>query len=778
MKQAWLESLSIDNKDLRYKFWIIVALVLPLPFSLFLYILYSNHILFALAEYRNAMIILLAFTLVACVLALLHEIFSRFLAMAETIKEAASDNRGMTELTSTKLATSGTRELQEISEAVNRLLQQRLLVDHERERGSQIFTALRELADIARKSLDMDVLLNALMEKAAEVTGARVASVFLAEKERKRFRILGTRGFKPADKGPAYVPFDKSVARHVMESKEPLLVSDVSVDPRLNRANEEKYGTSSFVCMPVVLDGELIAVVNLTDKASGEPFDENDVGALSVMLDEIHFALENAQIHAAIKAHALDLEVKTAELNKEISKRQQIENELQRLAHNDALTGLSNRALFLDRLQQGLLQAKRRKQKVAVMFLDLDGFKPINDMLGHDQGDIVLQEVARRLTGCLRAMDIVARHGGDEFTFALLDVKGPEDISIVAHKVLACLKRPFELNGQEHFVGGSIGISMYPDDGDQAESLVNQADTAMYLAKKGGGNSFRFYTQELGEEARQRLQLELELRHALKRDQFILYYQPQIDLAQGRLSGLEALIRWQHPEHGLVPPVQFIPMAEKIGLIEPIGDWVLRSACDQQRAWREQGIAPITVVINISVNISAHQFRAGDFIQTISEVLDKTGMDPTLLELEITEGILMEHADSSVTLLKELKDMGVRLAIDDFGTGFSSLSYLKRFPIDTLKIDRSFVMHLPVDGSDAAIVRAIIGLAQSMGIKTIAEGVETKEQMKFLQEIGCDEIQGFLFGRPMPPEEMGQLLRDEKVMREWRSLLALEPERG
>lgn len=768
MKLVWLEALSIDNKNLRYKFWIIVALVLPLPFSLFIYILSNNHILFALAEYTNVMILLLAFILVVLVLVLLHEIFDRFLTMTTAVKAASSGEKELLELA------GGTLEMQEISQAINKIMQQHMVANHELERGSHAFTALRELAGIARKSLDMDVLLNALMDKAADVTGARIASVFLAEMEKKRFRILGTRGFKTKDEGAAYVPFDKSVARHVMQSKEPLLVSDISVDPRLNRANEAKYGTSSFICMPVMLDGELIAVVNLTDKQSAKPFDQNDVDALSVMLDEIHFALENAQIHATIKAHALNLELKTTELNQEISRRQQIENKLQHLAHNDALTGLSNRALFLDRLQQGLIQAKRRKQSIAIMFLDLDGFKPINDMLGHDQGDIVLQEVARRLLGCLREMDMVARHGGDEFTFALLDVKAAEDISIVAHKVLACFKRPFILNGHEQFIGGSIGISMYPADGQQAEKLVNQADTAMYQAKKAGGNSFRFYTQKLGDDAKHRLQLELELRHAMKREQFVLYYQPQIDLAHGQLSGLEALIRWQHPERGLVPPVQFIPMAEKIGLIEPIGDWVLRCACDKQKAWREQGIVPVPVVVNISVNLSAHQFRAGDLIQTISEVLDKTGMDPTLLELEITEGIIMEHADSSITLLKQLKDMGLRIAIDDFGTGFSSLSYLKRFPIDTLKIDRSFVTHLPKDGDDVAIVRAVISLAQSMSMKTIAEGVETKEQMKFLQDIGCDEIQGYLFGRPLPQDEMGQLLRDEKVMQEWRSLLDLE----
>ncbi len=775
MKQTWLKALGIDNKSLHYWFWMSVTLVLLFPFSLLVYILHSNHLLHAVTRGGNGLIVLLAFLLVACGLVLLHGIFSRFLNVVDAINASVAAEQDAVEWCDhTEVRAGGIMELRDVSRAVGQLLQQRSFVEYERKRGSQTFAALRELADIARKSLDMDVLLKALMEKAAAVTGARVASVFLVEHEKKRFRILDTRGFETEKGSPTWVTFDSSVARYVMQSKEPLLVTDVSMDPRLARPNAEKYGTPSFVCMPVVLEGEPIAVVNLTDKASGEPFDEKDVDALSVMLAEIHFALENAQIHAAIKAHALNLEAKTAELNKEISKRQQIENRLQHLAHNDVLTGLSNRALFLDRLQQGLLQARRRGQKVAVMFLDLDGFKPINDMLGHDLGDEVLQEVARRLQGCLRAMDIVARHGGDEFTFALLDIESSEDVSIVAHKVLACLRRPFVLSGQEHFIGGSIGISMYPDDGDEAEGLVSQADTAMYLAKKNGGNAFRFYTRELGEKTRQRLQLERELRQALKSGQFFLYYQPQIELRHGGLTGLEALIRWQHPEQGLILPMQFIPVAEKTGMVGAIGDWVLRNACSQQRAWRDEGMVPVTMIVNISVNISVRQFRADDLIQSISETLDKTGMDPASLQLEITESTLMQHAERSVLLLRQLKDMGIRLSIDDFGTGFSSLSYLRRFPIDTLKIDRSFVSQLS-DGSDnAAIVHAIISLSRSLGIRTIAEGVETGEQLRLLQEMGCDEAQGYLFSQPLPPDETGRLLRDDGRMRDWRLLLARE----
>jgi diguanylate cyclase (GGDEF)-like protein len=768
MNKAWLTALSIDNKNLRYKFWIIVALVLPIPFSLFIYILYSNDLLFTLTDDTNVIVVLLSFLLVSTVLILLHEIFSKFLTMAKVIKEVADGGDAMLEMN------SGTLELQEASRAFNQIMEHHQHAQVETERNRRTLAALQELADIARKSLDLEVLLKALMTKAVDITEARIASVFLAEPDKKRFCILATYGFTPKGEGSTYVSFEHSVAKYVLQSKKPLVVADINTDSRFSRANKKRYGTPSFACIPVLLDDDLIAVVNLADKGSGKPFEDDDMHILSVMLNEIHFALENAQIHKSIKLHALNLENRTMELHQEISKRKQVENELMHLAHNDPLTGLSNRALFLDRLRQSLAQAKRWKKMVAVLFLDLDNFKPINDMLGHEQGDVVLQQVAMRLRRTLRDTDIVARHGGDEFTFALQDIHSPDDISKVAQKVLDCLIPPFVLKGREHYVGGSIGISIYPEDGTDAEELVNHADTAMYLAKNDGKNSFRFYTQQLGEQVKERLEMELELRQALKEDQFELYYQPQVDVETGELSGMEALIRWNHPQRGLISPAQFIPLAEKIGLIDMIGDWVLRQSCIQQNHWREEGVMPVRLLINISVNISAQQFRGGDIVETVAEILNKTGLDPRLLELEITEGILMEHAEDSAVLLNQLKKMGLRLAIDDFGTGFSSLTYLKQFPIDTLKIDRSFVMSLPMDENDGAIVRAIINLAHNMGIKTIAEGVETVEQLKFLQNLHCNEVQGYLFSQPVPAKEIVRMLHDQETMNRWRSYLGLQ----
>jgi diguanylate cyclase (GGDEF)-like protein len=768
MNKAWLTAISIDNKNLRYKFWIIVALVLPIPFSLFIYILYNNNLLFALSKVTNTIVVLLAFLLVMAVLILLHEIFSKFLTMANVIKEAAVGEATMPE------TTGGTLELREASRAFNQIMEHHQLAQLETEHNRRSLAALQDLANTARKSLDLEVLLTALMEKAVEITDARIASVFLAEMENQRFSILATHGFTPKEKENSYIPFEHSVARYVLRSREPMVVENINLDARFGKRNNNRYGTPSFACIPVMLDDELIAVVNLADKTSGKPFEKEDMHILTVMLNEIHFALENAQIHKSIKLHALNLESRTVELHQEISKRKQVENELKHLAHNDPLTGLSNRALFLDRLRQGLAQAKRWRKKVAVLFLDLDNFKPINDMLGHEQGDIVLREIAKRLRHSLRDVDIIARHGGDEFTIAMLDVNTADDASRVAQKVLDCLMPSFMLKGREHYVGGSIGISIYPEDGTDAEELVNHADTAMYLSKNEGKNSYKFYTQQLGEQVKTRLELELELRQAVKDEQFELYYQPQIDVGTGELSGLEALIRWNHPQRGLVPPGQFIPLAEKIGLIETIGEWVLRQACIQQNQWVEEGVMPVRMLINMAVNISARQFQGGGIVETVTEILDKTGLNPCLLELEITEGILMEHAEDSAVLLNKLKKMGLHLAIDDFGTGFSSLTYLKQFPIDTLKIDRSFVMSLPMDENDAAIVRAIINLAHNMGIKTIAEGVETVEQLKFLQELHCNEVQGYLFSRPVPAKELGQMLQNRKIMEQWQAYLGLQ----
>jgi len=428
---------------------------------------------------------------------------------------------------------------------------------------------------------------------------------------------------------------------------------------------------------------------------------------------------------------------------------------LYRLAHYDALTGLPNRLLFFDRLQQALSQAARHGTLLGVMLLDLDRFKAINDSFGHTAGDALLQAVGRRIGECIRDGDTVARLGGDEFTLLLQDIRQTQHAALVAQKIIEALQQPFLLNGYEVTVNTSIGIALYPLCRD-AETLLKHADTAMYKAKEEGGNGYRFYTDAMSSADTRRLSLEAQLRKAIERDELVLHYQPQVDLVSGRLLGAEALLRWQHPEHGLIPPGEFIPLAEETGLIVPIGEWVLRAACAQNRAWQNAGLAPLRV----AVNVSGRQFRHLDLLETIYKTLEDTGLDSRYLEIELTEGVLMQDTVVALQTLHALSAMGVLISIDDFGTGYSSLSYLKRFPIDMLKIDRSFVQDIATDPDDTAIVQAIIAMSHGLGIKTIAEGVETREQLDFLRRHQCDAMQGYCLSRPLPAEAFAHFLRE------------------
>ncbi|MGV3655277.1 MAG: putative bifunctional diguanylate cyclase/phosphodiesterase, partial [Noviherbaspirillum sp.] len=440
----------------------------------------------------------------------------------------------------------------------------------------------------------------------------------------------------------------------------------------------------------------------------------------------------------------------------DITRRKQAEEKLKRLANHDALTGLPNRLLLQDRLSRAMTLAEHGSRQVAVMFIDLDRFKNINDSLGHDAGDQVIIETARRLSGGLRESDTVARQGGDEFVVVLADVARVEDVATVAQKILGALSQPMLVQGQEIFPAGSLGISMYPGDGSDSQTLMKNADTAMYRAKAAGRNNFQFYTGDMGLLPREQLKLEGALRRALEREEFTLYYQPQVDIKTGKVVGVEALLRWQPHGKDMVPPADFIPLAEETGLIVPIGEWVLATACAQQRAWCEAGLPPV----RMSVNLSARQFHRQDVVSQVARVLGETGCDAGCLGLEITESVVMDNPEAAVETLRQLSGMGVHLAIDDFGTGYSSLSYLKRFPIRTLKIDRSFVSDIAADGDDAAIVKSVIALAHSMKLNVIAEGVESAKQLDFLSEQGCDQMQGYFFSMPVPAEKIEALLRD------------------
>jgi diguanylate cyclase (GGDEF)-like protein/PAS domain S-box-containing protein len=446
---------------------------------------------------------------------------------------------------------------------------------------------------------------------------------------------------------------------------------------------------------------------------------------------------------------------------RDITIQREAEERIRYLAHNDELTGLMNRSSFQEHIAHTVRQAQRHGRRLAVLFIDLDRFKNINDTLGHDAGDRLLVEVARRLFRCVRESDVVSRWGGDEFVALLEEFGSPNDVVTVARRILDSLARPLLIGSQELVVTASVGISTFPDDGQDAAALLKAADIAMYRAKENGKNNFQYYSPQMNVHTFERLTLESNLRRALERGEFLLHFQPKVGARGQGIVGAEALIRWQHPEMGLVSPMQFIPLAEETGLIVPIGSWVLRTACAQGRAWHTSGLPKVRV----AVNISSRQFRNETLVAEVQEVLERTRLEPDLLELEITESMLMHDPEQTVRMLNELTALGIHLAIDDFGTGYSSLAYLKRFPVETLKIDRSFIQDVPDDADDVAITLAILAMARNLRIKVTAEGVETKEQLAFLQEHGCDEIQGYLSGRPLPAEEFSRLVRSQLPLR-------------
>ncbi|MFC5302416.1 EAL and GGDEF domain-containing protein [Azospira restricta] len=459
------------------------------------------------------------------------------------------------------------------------------------------------------------------------------------------------------------------------------------------------------------------------------------------------------ELEVRVAERTAELETANVQLQSEIFERMQAEERVWHIAHHDALTGLPNRSLLQDRLGQALAGAERAGNLVAVLFLDLDRFKAVNDTLGHDVGDALLKVVAARLAGAVRDVDTVCRLGGDEFVVVLGAVGGTDDAVMVAERIVDELAQPAEVMGHALRVSTSIGISLFPEDGRDAQTLMKNADTAMYTAKNRGRNNFQFFSPAMNDLASRFFRLEQRLRRAVERNEFVLHFQPQVDVAQRRVCGVEALVRWQDPEAGLVPPAEFIPVAEETGLILELGEWVLRGACRQIRAWHDAGWPQVPV----AVNLSPRQFQQSDLVERVRAILAETGVPPAMLELEITESSLMHSVEEALAQVQALADMGVRLAIDDFGTGYSSLAYLKRFPVSRLKIDRSFVRDLCDDRDDAAIVASIIGLARSLALEVVAEGVETAPQLAALRDEGCRHCQGYLFSKPRPAEEVAAI---------------------
>ena len=444
----------------------------------------------------------------------------------------------------------------------------------------------------------------------------------------------------------------------------------------------------------------------------------------------------------------------------DVTERKCYELELKHQAGHDMLTGLANRNLMADRLLQNTIHARRSRQNIGIMLLDLDRFKMVNDSMGHNYGDELLQQVAERLVDCVRAGDTVCRMGGDEFVIILSELVEEDSIGLLAKRIHETLAEPFALSDHQLRITVSIGISLFPKDGELVETLIRNADIAMYRAKEEGGDKFRFFAPEMNVRIQGILELEEEMHQAIQQGEFIMHYQPQIEIASGRIVGCEALLRWRHPKRGLFMPDNFIPLAEESGLIIPLGQWVLREVCTQARAWQEEGIA----LVKVAVNLSVKQFRQPDLIEQIQTILLQTGLAPTALELELTESVLVHDPTHATQILNRLKELGISLSLDDFGIGYSSLNYLRHFPLNSIKIDRSFIKDMAQNTNGAALSKSIITIAHSLGLKAIAEGVETWEQHDFLASCGCDELQGFLFSKPLTPDEFATLLREKHCL--------------
>ena len=536
------------------------------------------------------------------------------------------------------------------------------------------------------------------------------------------------------------VPSGVDLPGRAWAGHDPLILTDVSAEQGFSRtAAALQAGLHGALALPIVAAGRIFGVIELFSAGSIQP-DE----ALMQLLKSL-----SAQIGQSFQ-------------------RKLAEDQLRFVATHDSLTDLPNRSLFNERLRHALHQSTRYSRGIAVMFIDMDRFKVVNDSLGHSAGDRLLQDSAKRLAECLRESDTVARLGGDEFVVMIENFAAPKDAIAVAQKILASLARPFFVDGQEFLMSASIGISTFPDDGKDAETLLKNADIAMYRAKDQGRDNYQFYSAQMNKHTFERLAMESSLRRAVERNEFLLHYQPKLDLRTGAIAGVEALVRWQHPDWGMVSPAQFIPLAEETGLIVQIGEWVLKAACEQNKRWRDQGILPLRV----AVNLSARQFARKTLLSDIAKTIAQSGLTPDCLELEITESLVMHNPEGAAETLHKLKDMGISLSIDDFGTGYSSLAYLKRFPIDCVKIDRSFIKDIPTEADDMAITKGIIALGHSLRLKVIAEGVETREQQDFLRSNDCDEMQGYLFSKPLPAEEVTTLL---KTHAQKPSLAVVEP---
>jgi len=619
----------------------------------------------------------------------------------------------------------------------------RVRTEEQKERLGRMFAALSATNEAIMRAKSRTELFDLVC--AAAATGGKFTSttIALAKSGSDYLEVVATGG--PAAVSARAVkmsineahPEGRGACGMAFRSGTACVINDYLADPRCQafHAQARKDGTRSGASFPLYARGQVVGMLVFvaTEK---DTFTPEFAELLQRLADNVSFALENFA---------------------RVDEKAQADQRIEYLASHDSLTDLPNRDMFNGMLRRTIDAAQRYQRQFAVLFIDLDRFKIINDSLGHEAGDMLLVEVGGRLRRALRSSDVVARLGGDEFVVILEEATERHEVERIASELLSVLSQPLQLSGHECHTTASIGIAMYPSDGADMQTLTKNADMAMYLAKEDGKNGFRFFTREIKTQSIERLTMESALRRALERDQFSLHYQPKVDMVSGQITGVEALLRWNHPELGLVSPGQFIPLAEETGLIVPIGRWVLNEACAQNMTWQRRGLRPVTM----AVNLSPRQFADPHLLHDVDEALLASGMSPVLLQLEVTESMVMRNVSRAIKVLDAVQSRGIRLAIDDFGTGYSSMSLMKQFPIDTIKIDRSFVRDLHVDTEDQAIAQAIISMGKALGMTVIAEGVETVEQEAFLRSHACDEMQGFLFSKPLPAREMANLLRAE-----------------
>ncbi|MFW5824969.1 MAG: EAL and GGDEF domain-containing protein [Marinobacter sp.] len=624
---------------------------------------------------------------------------------------------------------------------VSRQITGRVLAEQAALRANRMYATLTATNEAIMRTRTPEELFQQVCDAAVDAGKMSAAAILLADETTGALRVAASAGMGQESlrntriSTVATVPEGHGLNGTAYRTGEPCVSNDFQKDPRTAPWHEgaKAANLKSAASIPILRGGKSVGVLFL---CAGErrSFDEEILGLLCRMTENLSFALQMFE-------HELE--------------RKRAEERIRYMATHDALTGLPNRVLFGELLDQAVLTAHRYGHNPAVMFVDLDRFKLVNDSLGHAAGDILLKEMTQRLRSVLRASDVLARMGGDEFVILLQNVEQPSAAATVARKLLDVALEPLTIMEHECRVTASIGISLYPAHGEDQQMLMKNADTAMYLAKEKGKNAFEFYEPGMQSQSIERLELEAALRTALAKEEFHLHYQAKLDLKTNRITGVEALLRWEHPTLGPVSPQQFIPLCEETGAIVPIGRWVLKSACKQNVAWQRQGLPPI----KMAVNLSARQFSDPDLINDIHGALSESGMDPTLLELELTESMVMLNPARTIEILTEIKSIGVRTALDDFGVGYSSLAQIKGFPIDTLKVDRSFIRNLPESGQDRAITQAIINMARTLSLKVVAEGVETQAQEAFLRDISCDESQGFYFSRPASPDDFARLLK-------------------